>query len=116
MISTGNLSQPEPALHAAADGSASGSPAALLAARCRACLETAAARGIRDLDFPAGSAEALGCTVGQAATAGLKAIMEFLWTHELPRTVRVVCPSEEDAAIWRRTYNFWYAGTKDERL
>ena len=52
----------------------------------------------------------------QAAGVALKAIMDFLREHDLPRRVRMVCHTEEAAQIYRQTYNMWYAGSKAERL
>ena len=46
----------------------------------------------------------------------LKAIMDFLAEHDLPQRVRMVCHSERDAAVYRQTWNLWYAPDKDGRL
>ena len=54
--------------------------------------------------------------MAQAASVALKAIMDFLREHALPRRVRMVCHTEKAAAVYRQTYNMWYAGEKAERL
>ena len=90
--------------------------AALLASCYRSVLTLAEARGIGSVDFPCISTGVFGYPKAQAAVVALKAIMDFLREHDTPKTVRIVCHSEGDADILRQTYNFWYAGTKDERL
>ena len=54
--------------------------------------------------------------MAQAAAVALKAVMDFLRDHALPRRVRMVCHTEEAAEIFRQTYNMLYAGEKAERL
>ncbi len=90
--------------------------AALLASCYRSVLTLAEARGIGSVDFPCISTGVFGYPKAQAAVVALKAIMDFLREHDMPKTVRIVCHSEGDADILRQTYNLWYAGTKDERL
>lgn len=90
--------------------------AALLASCYRSCLTLAAERGIETVDFPSISTGVYGYPMAQAASVALKAIMEFLADHELPRRVRMVCHTESAAAVYRQTYNMWYAGDKGERL
>ena len=90
--------------------------AALLASCYRSCLELAEAHGIESVDFPSISTGVYGYPMVQAAGVALKAIMDFLREHDLPRRVRMVCHTEEAAQIYRQTYNMWYAGSKAERL
>ncbi|MCI8804088.1 MAG: O-acetyl-ADP-ribose deacetylase [Oscillibacter sp.] len=90
--------------------------AALLASCYRSCLTLAAERGIKSVDFPSVSTGVYGYPVAQAASVALKAVMEFLADHELPQRVRMVCHTESTAAVYRQTYNMWYAGEKGERL
>ena len=90
--------------------------AALLASCYRSCLELAAQRGIRTVDFPSISTGIYGYPLAQAATVALKAIMDFLAEHETPQRVRMVCHSERDAAVYRQTWNLWYAPDRDGRL
>ena len=90
--------------------------AALLASCYRSCLETAAARGIRTLDFCSISTGVYGYPLPQAATVALRAIMGFLTDHSLPERVRMVCHSERAAEVYRQTWNLWYAEDKDQRL
>lgn len=68
------------------------------------------------MDFPSISTGVYGYPMAQAAGVALKAIMDFLWEHGLPRRVRMVCHTEAAAEIYRQTYNMWYAGEKAERL
>ena len=90
--------------------------AALLASCYRSCLELAEEHGIETVDFPSISTGVYSYPMAQAASVALKAIMDFLREHELPRRVRMVCHTEAAAEIYRQTYNMWYAGEKAERL
>ena len=90
--------------------------AALLASCYRACLELAAANGIRTVDFPSISTGVFGYPVMQAATVAERAILACLDQHPEIQQVRMVCHREETAKVYRQMYNFWFAGTKDERL
>ena len=90
--------------------------AALLASCYRSCLLLAEERGIESVDFPSISTGVYGYPMAQAASVALKAILDFLRDHELPRRVRMVCHTEQAAKIYRQTYNMWYAGEKSERL
>lgn len=87
-----------------------------LASCYRACLELAEAHSIRTLDFPSISTGVFGYPMAQAATVALRTIMDFLAEHALPERVRMVCHTEEAAAIYRQTYNLWFAGEKSQRL
>ena len=51
-----------------------------------------------------------------AAAVAEKAIVDHLRSHALPRRVRMVCHREETAALYRQTYNLWYAEEKKDRL
>ncbi|MCI9331477.1 MAG: O-acetyl-ADP-ribose deacetylase [Oscillibacter sp.] len=90
--------------------------AVALASCYRSCLELAERQGIETVDFPSISTGVYGYPMAQAASVALKAIMDFLREHELPRRVRMVCHTEAAAEIYRQTYNMWYAGEKSERL
>ena len=90
--------------------------AALLASCYRSCLLLAEAQGIETVDFPSISTGVYGYPMAQAASVALKAIMDFLRKHDLPRRARMVCHTEAAAEIYRQTYNMWYAGEKSERL
>jgi len=87
-----------------------------LASCYRSCLQLAAENGIVSVDFPCISTGVFGYPAVQAATVSLRAIMDFLQDHDMPRRVRVVCHTEDAAKIWRQTYNFWFAETKADRL
>ena len=90
--------------------------AALLASCYRACLTLASEHGIRTVDFPSISTGVFGYPMAQAAVVAEKAIMEYLSEHPEMEQVRMVCHSEQAAAIYRQTYNLWYAGTKEDRM
>lgn len=90
--------------------------AALLASCYRSCLLLAEEHGIETVDFPSISTGVYGYPMAQAASVALKAIMDFLRDHALPRRVRMVCHTERAAEVYRQTYNMWYAGEKSERL
>ena len=90
--------------------------AAALASCYRSCLLLAEERGIETVDFPSISTGVYGYPMAQAAAVALKAIMDFLRDHELPRRVRMVCHTEAAAEIYRRMYNMLYAGEKADRL
>ena len=89
---------------------------ALLASCYRSCLALAAAHNIRTLDFSSISTGIYGYPLPQASTVALKAIMDFLSEHPLPERVRMVCHSEAVAAVYRQTWNLWYAEEKSDRL
>jgi len=90
--------------------------AAKLASCYRSCLALAEEHGIETVDFPSISTGVYGYPLTQAAPVALKAIMDFLAEHALPRRARMVCHTEAAAQIYRQTYNMWYAGDKSERL
>lgn len=90
--------------------------AALLASCYRSCLSLAAEHGIRTVDFPSISTGVYGYPLPQAATVALKAIMDFLAEHDLPRQVRMVCHTEAAAQVYRQVWNLWYAGSKADRM
>lgn len=90
--------------------------AALLASCYRSCLTLAAEHNIRSLDFSSISTGVYGYPLPQAATVALKAIMEYLSSHALPEQVRMVCHREEIAAVYRQTWNLWYAEDKSTRM
>ena len=68
------------------------------------------------MDFPSLSTGVFRYPVSLAATVAEKAIADHLRAHALPRRVRMVCHREETAAIYRQTYNLWYAEEKTDRL
>lgn len=90
--------------------------AALLASCYRSCLSLAAERGIRTVDFPSVSTGVYGYPPAQAAPVALRAIMDFLASHPVPERVRMVCHTEETAAVYRQAWNMWYAGDASEKL
>lgn len=90
--------------------------AAALASCYRSCLELAEEHGIETVDFPSISTGVYGYPLSQAAPVALKAILDFLAEHSLPRQVRMVCHREETAAVYRQTWNLWYAESKADRL
>ena len=90
--------------------------AALLASCYRSCLELAAEKGLRTVDFPSISTGVYGYPMAQAATVALKAIMDFLAEHDLPEQVRMVCHTEAAAAVYRQVWNQWYAEGKSDRM
>ncbi|MEG1658340.1 MAG: macro domain-containing protein [Oscillibacter sp.] len=80
------------------------------------CLRLAEAHNLHSLDFCSLSTGIYGYPLPLAATVALRAIMDFLGEHPLPQQVRMVCHSEEAAAVYRQTYNLWYAADKSQRL
>lgn len=96
-------------------GGGLGEPA-LLASCYRSCLTLAAEHGIRSVDFPSISTGIYGYPLPLAATVALRAVMGFLADHPLPERVRMVCRTEAAAAVYRQTFNLWYAGDKSSRL
>lgn len=90
--------------------------AALLASCYRSCLTLAAEHGIKSVDFPSISTGVYRYPLPQAATVALRAIMEHLAEHDLPRQVRMVCHSEAAAEVYRQTWNLWYAEDKADRM
>ena len=89
---------------------------ALLAACYRNALLLCEEKGIETVDFPSLSTGVFRYPVSLAATVAEKAIADHLRAHALPRRVRVVCHREETAALYRQTYNLWYAEEKKDRL
>ena len=57
-----------------------------------------------------------GYGIVDSAAVAEKAILDHLRAHSLPRRVRMVCRREETAALYRQTYNLWYAEEKKDRL
>ena len=90
--------------------------AALLASCYRSCLELAAEKGLRTVDFPSISTGVYGYPLSQAASVALRAIIDFLRQHDLPEQVRMVCHTPEAANVYRQVWNMWFAGTKAERM
>lgn len=96
-------------------GGGMGEPA-ILASCYRSCLALAAEHNIRTLDFSSISTGIYGYPLPLAATVALRTIMAFLADHPIPERVRMVCHSEGAAAVYRQTWNLWYAEEKDQRL
>ncbi len=96
-------------------GGGMGEPA-ILASCYRSCLTLAAEHNIRTLDFSSISTGIYGYPLPLAATVALRTIMAFLADHPIPERVRMVCHSETAAAVYRQTWNLWYAEEKDQRL
>ena len=96
-------------------GGGVGEPA-ILASCYRSCLTLAANHGIRTLDFSSISTGIYGYPLPRAATVALRTIRAFLADHPLPERVRMVCHSEAAAAVYRQTWNLWYAEEKDQRM
>ena len=90
--------------------------AALLASCYRSCLELAAEKGLRTVDFPSISTGVYGYPLSQAASVALRAIIDFLRQRDLPEQVRMVCHTPEAANVYRQVWNMWFAGTKAERM
>lgn len=90
--------------------------AALLASCYRSCLELAAEHGIRTVDFSSISTGVYGYPLPLAAPVAMRAIMDFLAEHDLPERVRMVCHTEATAAVYRQTWNLWYAESKADRM
>lgn len=90
--------------------------AALLASCYRSCLELAAEKGLRTVDFPSISTGVYGYPLSQAASVALWAIMDFLRQHDLPEQVRMVCHTPEAARVYSQIWNMWFASTKAERM
>ena len=78
--------------------------------------QLAAEHNIRTLDFSSISTGIYGYPLPLAATVALRTIMAFLADHPIPERVRMVCHSEAAAAVYRQTWNLWYAEEKDQRL
>ena len=96
-------------------GGGMGEPA-ILASCYRSCLALAAEHNIRTLDFSSISTGIYGYPLPLAATVALRTIMAFLADHPIPERVRMVCHSEAAAAVYRQTWNLWYAEEKDQGL
>jgi len=79
--------------------------AELLASCYRSCLALAEANGIETLDFPSISTGVYGYPLAQAAPVAVKAILDFLAEHTLPRRVRMVCRTESIARAYRQAYS-----------
>lgn len=45
-----------------------------------------------------------------------KCIMDHLREHEFPKKVQIVCPDSTTAELYKVVYNFYYPGSKAERL
>ena len=45
-----------------------------------------------------------------------KCIMDYLREHEFPKKVQILCDSHEVAELYKVVYNFYYPGSKAERL
>ncbi len=45
-----------------------------------------------------------------------RCVMDFFKDHEYPKKVRIVCDNEKVAELYKVVYNFYYPGTKAERL
>lgn len=45
-----------------------------------------------------------------------QAIVEFLHTHEFPKTVEIITESEEASTMYKVVYNFWFAQEKSARM
>lgn len=89
---------------------------ALLASCYRSCLELASQYQIRTVDFPSISTGIFGYPIVPASTVAEKAIMDYLSNHPEIERVRMVCHTEAAAAVYRQTYNLWYAGDQAHRL
>ena len=89
---------------------------ALLAACYRNALLLCQERGIETVDFPSISTGVFRYPTALAAAVAEKAVVEHLRTHVLPRQVQMICHREETAALYRQTYNLWYAEEKAGRL
>ena len=50
------------------------------------------------------------------ASEMLRAIVDHGKENPFPETVEILCDSETTADLYRKAYNWWFAGTKDERL
>lgn len=90
--------------------------AALLASCYRSCLKLASDHGIRTVDFPSISTGIFGYPVALAATVAERAILEYLDGHPEIERVRMVCHTQQAAAVYRQAYNLWYAEDKSSRL
>ena len=90
--------------------------AALLASCYRTCLALARTHGIRTVDVPSISTGTFGYPLAQAATVALRAIMEYLAENNLPERVRMICHTEAAAAVYRQTFNLWFAEDKQSRM
>lgn len=45
-----------------------------------------------------------------------KCIMDYLREHEFPKKVQIVCDNKKVAELYKVVYNFYYPGSKAERL
>lgn len=45
-----------------------------------------------------------------------KCIMDFLRTNEYPKQVQILCDTADAAELYKVVYNFYYPGSKAERL
>ncbi len=45
-----------------------------------------------------------------------KCIMDYLREHEFPKKVQIICENNKVAELYKVVYNFYYPGSKAERL
>ena len=45
-----------------------------------------------------------------------KCIMDYLREHEFPKKVQIICENHKIAELYKVVYNFYYPGSKAERL
>ena len=90
--------------------------AALLASCYRSCLTLAERHAIRSVDFSSISTGVYGYPLSQAATVALKAIMDFLAEHDMPKQVRMICHTQAAAEVYQQAWNQWYAERKADRI
>lgn len=45
-----------------------------------------------------------------------KCIMDYLREHEFPKKVQIICEDNKVAELYKVVYNFYYPGSKAERL
>ena len=52
----------------------------------------------------------------QGATMVLRSLVQWMEAQSQPVALTLCCATEEEAVLYRQTYNLWYAQTKEERL
>ena len=87
-----------------------------IVARYENALAEAEAASLSALDFPAIELFEKPSKNFQYIHMIFEAIRSFQGAHALPEHVRVICPDRESVTMYKQVYNFYYPGTKAERM
>lgn len=83
---------------------------------CSEALERAERERAETLELPAPPMEGKRSEAFSRASVFERETVEHLRAHEYPRTIVWVCRTEEEAALLRQVYNYWFAEEKQERF